>query len=212
MQKDLISIVIPCFNEQEMVPIFYDEMQKIMAATQIVDFELIYINDGSLDGTLERMRALAKIDDRVRYLSFSRNFGKEAAMYAGLQHTAGDYVAVMDVDLQDPPDLLPVMYKTLKKEAYDCVGTKRIDHNGEPKIRSFFAKLFYKIMNRISDNYIVDGARDYRLMTRRMVNAVLEMTEYNRFSKGIFTWVGFETKYIEYSNVERSAGKTSWSF
>ena len=126
MQKDLISIVIPCFNEQEMVPIFYDEMQKIMAATQIVDFELIYINDGSLDGTLERMRALAKIDDRVRYLSFSRNFGKEAAMYAGLQHTAGDYVAVMDVDLQDPPDLLPVMYKTLKKEAYDCVGTKRI--------------------------------------------------------------------------------------
>lgn len=212
MQKDLISIVIPCFNEQEMVPIFYAEMQKIIAATQIVDFELIFVNDGSSDGTLERMRALAKMDDRVRYLSFSRNFGKEAAMYAGLQHTAGDYVAVMDVDLQDPPDLLPVMYKALKKEAYDCVGTKRVDRNGEPKIRSFFAKLFYKIMNRISDNYIVDGARDYRLMTRRMVDAVLEMTEYNRFSKGIFTWVGFETKYIEYSNVERPAGKTSWSF
>ena len=212
MQKELISIVIPCFNEQEMVPIFYNEMDKIMAATHIIDFELIFVNDGSSDDTLESMRALAKQDERVRYLSFSRNFGKEAAMYAGLQHTTGDYVAVMDVDLQDPPALLPVMYKTLKKETYDCVGTKRVDRNGEPKIRSFFAKLFYKLMNRISDNYIVDGARDYRLMTRRMVDAVLEMTEYNRFSKGIFTWVGFDTKYIEYSNVERPAGKTSWSF
>ena len=212
MQKDLISIVIPCFNEQEMAPIFYAEMKKIMAATQIVDFELIFVNDGSSDDTLESMRTLARMDSRVRYLSFSRNFGKEAAMYAGLQSATGDYVAVMDVDLQDPPELLPSMYKTLKKEAFDCVGTKRVNRNGEPRIRSFFAKMFYKLINRISDNYIVDGARDYRLMTRRMVDAVLEMTEYNRFSKGIFTWVGFETKYIEYSNVERSAGKTSWSF
>ena len=212
MQKDLISIVIPCFNEQEMVPIFYAEMKKNMAATQIVDFELIFVNDGSSDDTLESMRTLARMDNRVRYLSFSRNFGKEAAMYAGLQSATGDFVAVMDVDLQDPPELLPSMYKTLKKEAFDCVGTKRVNRNGEPRIRSFFAKMFYKLINRISDNYIVDGARDYRLMTRRMVDAVLQMTEYNRFSKGIFTWVGFETKYIEYSNVERPAGKTSWSF
>ncbi|WP_264372329.1 glycosyltransferase family 2 protein [Jeotgalibaca porci] len=195
-----------------MIPIFYAEMKKNMAATQIVDFELIFVNDGSSDNTLESMRTLARMDNRVRYLSFSRNFGKEAAMYAGLQSATGDYVAVMDVDLQDPPELLPSMYKTLKKEAFDCVGTKRVDRNGEPRIRSFFAKMFYKLINRISDNYIVDGARDYRLMTRRMVDAVLQMTEYNRFSKGIFTWVGFETKYIEYSNVERQAGKTSWSF
>lgn len=195
-----------------MVPIFYAEMQKIMAATQIVDFELVFVNDGSSDQTLESMRMLARMDSRVRYLSFSRNFGKEAAMYAGLQSATGDFVAVMDVDLQDPPELLPSMYKTLKKEAFDCVGTKRVNRNGEPRIRSFFAKMFYKLINRISDNYIVDGARDYRLMTRRMVDAVLQMTEYNRFSKGIFTWVGFETKYIEYSNVERPAGKTSWSF
>lgn len=212
MQKDLISIVVPCFNEEEMVPLFYGEMAGIMAGTQSVDFELIFVNDGSSDKTLSELRQLAESDERVRYLSFSRNFGKEAAMYAGLKHAKGDFVAVMDVDLQDPPELLPTMYKTLKTENYDCVGTKRIDRNGEPKIRSFFAKLFYKIMNRISDNYIVDGARDYRLMTRRMVDAVLEMTEYNRFSKGIFTWVGFETKYLEYSNVERPAGKTSWSF
>lgn len=195
-----------------MLPIYYEEMYKIMENSNVVDFELIFVNDGSSDGTINQLRALARQDVRVRYLSFSRNFGKEAAMYAGLQSATGDYVAVMDVDLQDPPELLPSMYKTLKKEAFDCVGTKRVNRNGEPRIRSFFAKMFYKLINRISDNYIVDGARDYRLMTRRMVDAVLEMTEYNRFSKGIFTWVGFETKYIEYSNVERSAGKTSWSF
>ncbi len=195
-----------------MLPIYYEEMYKIMENSNVVDFELIFVNDGSSDGTINQLRALARQDVRVRYLSFSRNFGKEAAMYAGLQSATGDYVAVMDVDLQDPPELLPSMYKTLKKEAFDCVGTKRVNRNGEPRIRSFFAKVFYKLINRISDNYIVDGARDYRLMTRRMVDAVLEMTEYNRFSKGIFTWVGFETKYIEYSNVERPAGKTSWSF
>lgn len=212
LENDLISIIIPCFNEEEMVPLFYNKMADIMAATQIVDFELIFVNDGSVDETLVVLRQLAEADERVRYLSFSRNFGKEAAMFAGLQHATGDYVAVMDVDLQDPPELLPVMYKTLKSEQWDCVGTKRVNRNGEPRIRSFFAASFYKVINRISDNYIVDGARDYRLMSRQMVDAILEMTEYNRFSKGIFTWVGFDTKYIEYRNVERPAGKTSWSF
>lgn len=212
LENDLISIIIPCFNEEEMVPLFYNKMADIMAATQIVDFELIFVNDGSVDETLDVLRQLAEADERVRYLSFSRNFGKEAAMFAGLQHATGDYVAVMDVDLQDPPELLPVMYKTLKSEQWDCVGTKRVNRNGEPRIRSFFAASFYKVINRISDNYIVDGARDYRLMSRQMVDAILEMTEYNRFSKGIFTWVGFDTKYIEYRNVERPAGKTSWSF
>ncbi|AQS52676.1 Putative glycosyltransferase CsbB [Jeotgalibaca dankookensis] len=212
MENDLISIIIPCFNEEEMVPLFYNKMADIMAATQIVDFELIFVNDGSVDETLDVLRQLSEADERVRYLSFSRNFGKEAAMFAGLQHATGDYVAVMDVDLQDPPELLPVMYKTLKSEQWDCVGTKRVNRNGEPRIRSFFAASFYKVINRISDNYIVDGARDYRLMSRQMVDAILEMTEYNRFSKGIFTWVGFDTKYIEYRNVERPAGKTSWSF
>ncbi|UJF16704.1 glycosyltransferase family 2 protein [Jeotgalibaca sp. MA1X17-3] len=208
----MISIVIPCFNEEEMLPLFYKEMKTIMDGTEIVDFELIFVNDGSSDQTLAMLRELSYYDERTRYLSFSRNFGKEAAIYAGLEHSKGDFVAVMDADLQDPPMLLPVMYKTLKTKEYDCIGTKRVDRNGEPKVRSFFAKSFYKIMNRISDNQIVEGARDYRLMTRRMVDAVLEMTEYNRFSKGIFTWVGFETKYIEYSNVERPAGNTSWSF
>lgn len=212
LQKDLISIVIPCFNEEEMLPLFYKEIKTIMDGTEIVDFELIFVNDGSSDKTLSMLRELSNYDKRTRYLSFSRNFGKEAAIYAGLEYAKGDFVAVMDADLQDPPMLLPVMYKTLKTEDYDCIGTKRVDRNGEPKIRSFFAKSFYKIMNRISDNQIVEGARDYRLMTRRMVDAVLEMTEYNRFSKGIFTWVGFDTKYIEYSNVERPAGNTSWSF
>ncbi|MDE1548169.1 glycosyltransferase family 2 protein [Jeotgalibaca caeni] len=212
MQKDLISIIIPCFNEEEMVPLFYEKIFEIMEGTAIVDFELLFINDGSSDQTLSILRELATTDSRVHYFSFSRNFGKEAAIYAGLQHAEGDYVAVMDVDLQDPPELLPSMYRTLKTEDYDCVGTKRVNREGEPRIRSFFAKYFYKLINRISDTDIVDGARDYRLMTRKMVDAVLEMTEYNRFSKGIFSWVGFETKYLEYSNVERHAGKTSWSF
>ena len=212
MTKEFISLIIPCFNEEEMVPIFYQAMLAVMEELNQCDVELIFINDGSTDNTLDQMRSLAQADSRVHYLSFSRNFGKEAAMYAGLKHAKGDFVAVMDVDLQDPPNLLPTMYRTLKNSDYDCVGTKRVDRQGEPVIRSFFAKGFYKLINRISDNHIVDGARDYRLMTRQMVDAVLELTEYNRFSKGIFTWVGFETKYIEYSNIERPAGKTSWSF
>ena len=212
LQKDLLSIVVPCFNEEKMLLLFYKEMKKIMGATEVVNFEIILVNDGSSDKTLSMMRELSIQDERVHYLSFSRNFGKEAAMYAGLQRAQGDFIAVMDADLQDPPMLLPEMYKTLKTEDYDCIGTKRGDRNGEPKVRSFFAKSFYKLINRISDNHIVEGARDYRMMTRRMVDAVLDMTEYNRFSKGIFTWVGFDTKYIEYSNVERPAGNTSWSF
>lgn len=212
MERDLISLIIPCFNEKEMVPIFYKTMIVVMEELNQCDVELIFINDGSTDNTLDQMRSLSLADSRVHYLSFSRNFGKEAAMYAGLKHAKGDFVAVMDVDLQDPPNLLPTMYRTLKNSDYDCVGTKRVDRQGEPVIRSFFAKGFYKLINRISDNHIVDGARDYRLMTRQMVDAVLELTEYNRFSKGIFTWVGFETKYMEYSNIERPAGKTSWSF
>lgn len=195
-----------------MLPLYYQEMQTIMNHTHTVDFELLFINDGSTDQSLDVIRGLAQKDFRVRYLSFSRNFGKEAALYAGLQRAKGDFVAVMDADLQDPPSLLPEMYKELKASDYDCIGTKRVDRTGEPPIRSFFARQFYKLINRISDTEIVDGARDYRLMTRRMVDAVLKVTEYNRFSKGIFSWVGFETKYIEYRNVERQAGETSWSF
>ena len=212
MQKDLISIVIPCFNEQEMIPIFYAEMQKIMVANQIVDFELVFVNDGSSDETMKSIRTLASVDSYVRYLSFSRNFGKEAAMYAGLKNAKGDYVVVMDVDLQDPPALLPEMYQLIKNSNFDCIGTRRSTRDGEPPIRSFFARQFYKLINRISDTEIVDGARDYRMMTRQMVDAILEMSEYNRFSKGIFSWVGFETKYLEYKNQERIAGETSWSF
>ena len=212
MLKDLISIIVPCFNEEAMLPIYYEEMYKIMENSNVVDFELIFVNDGSKDRTLDVLREMAREDSRVRYLSFSRNFGKEAAMYAGMQHAEGDFVAVMDVDLQDPPMLLPSMYRTLKSEDYDCVATRRIDRTGEPKICSFFAKSFYKLINRISETEIVEGARDYRLMNRKMVDAILEMSEYNRFSKGIFSWVGFNTKYVEYSNVERAAGETSWSF
>lgn len=195
-----------------MLPLYYQEMRKIMDHTRIVDFELVLVNDGSTDGTLAVLRDLAQEDTRVRYVSFSRNFGKEAALYAGLQRAKGDFVAVMDADLQDPPRLLPDMYRELKAGDYDCIGTKRSDRKGEPPIRSFFARQFYKLINRISDTEIVDGARDYRLMTRQMVDAVLQVTEYNRFSKGIFSWIGFHTKYIEYENIERPAGETSWSF
>ena len=206
-----ISLVVPCYNEEAVIKLFYAEIQKIEKNFTDVEFEIIFINDGSRDKTLELMRELSKNDD-VRYVSFSRNFGKEAAMYAGLEASSGDYVAIMDADLQDPPALLKKMYEILESGEYDSVATRRVTRKGEPVIRSFFARLYYKIINKISKTEIVDGARDFRLMTRQMVNAVLEVKEYNRFSKGIFSWVGFRTKWLEYENIERAAGETKWSF
>lgn len=212
MKQELISIVVPCYNEEEMIPLFYKEMEAVKKLLS-AEIEYIFINDGSSDETLSVLRELSKINNkRVRYISFSRNFGKEAALYAGLRNALGDYVTVMDVDLQDPPELLPKMFNLIKEENYDCIGTRRVNRDGEPPIRSFFAKRFYRIINQISETEIVDGARDYRLMTRQMVNAILEVTEYNRFSKGIFSWVGFKTKYLEFKNQERIAGETTWSF
>lgn len=207
-----ISIIVPCFNEEESLPLFYAEMEKIKS--QIDDnFEYIFVNDGSKDRTLQVLRDLNQADKNVHYLSFSRNFGKEAALYAGLKHATGDLVTVMDADLQDPPELLLTMKSMLEKNPdLDCVGTRRTTRDGEPPIRSFFAKMFYKLINKISQVEMVDGARDFRLMRRQMVDAILEVSEYNRFSKGIFAWVGFRTEYLEYKNVERVAGKTSWSF
>lgn len=207
-----ISIIVPCYNEQEALPLFYEEITKVAADMKKVKFEFLFINDGSKDNTLEILRLLSKKDKRVRYISFSRNFGKEAAMYAGFENSTGDYVAVMDADLQDPPSLLPEMFEAIKKEGYDSVATRRVTRKGEPPIRSFFARIFYKIINKISKADIVDGARDYRLMKRQMVDAILSMSEYNRFSKGIFGWVGFNTKWIAYENIERVAGETKWNF
>lgn len=211
----MISIIVPCYNEEEALPLFLPELQKVadeMTAAHKEEFEFLFINDGSKDRTLELLRRFSREDSRVRYISFSRNFGKEAGMYAGLQNAMGDYVAVMDADMQDPPSLLPTMYELLQTGEYDCVGTRRQDRKGEPPVRSFFAHLFYKIINRISDADIVDGARDFRLMTRTMVDAIVSMSEYNRFSKGIFGWVGFRTKWLSYENIERVAGQTKWSF
>ncbi len=210
-KKDLLSIIVPCFNEQEALPIFYDELNKVLKNMDI-DHEIILVDDGSRDETLKVMRELAKKDKKIRYLSFSRNFGKEAAMYAGFINARGDYALTMDADMQDPPSLLPKMYEIIKTGEYDSVATRRVDRKGESKIRSFFARLFYKIINRISDAQIVDGARDFRLMDRRMLDAIISMCEYNRFSKGIFGWVGFKTYWLDFENVERVAGKTSWSF
>ena len=212
MSKDIISIVVPCHNEEEMVPIFHKEITAVSEQLPDAVFEMIFVNDGSKDATLAELKRLASLDERVHYLSFSRNFGKEAAMVAGLRHATGNYVAVMDADLQDPPAMLVEMVALIRTGEYDCIGTKRLDRKGEPPIRSFFARQFYQLINRISDTEIVDGARDFRLMTRQMVDAVLDMTEYNSFSKGIFSWVGFETKYLSYENQERVAGKTTWSF
>lgn len=213
MKTELISIVVPCFNEEESIPLFYAALEKERESLINADIEYIFVNDGSKDNTLNVLRSLAKEDkERVKFISFSRNFGKEAGLYAGLQQATGDYVAVMDVDLQDPPEMLPEMLQIIREEEYDCVGTRRVSRDGEPPIRSFFARQFYRIINNISETEIVDGARDYRLMTRQMVNAILSMEEYNRFSKGIFSWVGFDTKYLEYKNQERVAGETSWSF
>lgn len=211
-----MSIVVPCYNEQDTVSLFYAEMNRVAEqggeGVALPELELIFVDDGSSDQTAEIIRQLCQKDPRVRLLSFSRNFGKEAAIYAGLKAATGAYVATMDVDLQDPPDLLPAMYETLRTGEYDCVATRRVTRKGEPPIRSFFARAFYRLINRISDTQIVDGARDYRLMTRQMVDAVLSMREYNRFSKGIFSWVGFKTKWLSYENVERAAGETKWSF
>lgn len=207
-----VSLVIPVYNEQESLPLFYEELKKVRAQMKEQEFELLFVDDGSKDNSIGIIKELALKDEAVKYVSFSRNFGKEAAMYAGFVHSTGDYVAVMDADLQDPPSLLPEMYRSIKEEGYDSVATRRTTRKGEPKIRSFFARRFYKLINRISDADIVDGARDYRLMTRTMVDAIIKMSEVNRFSKGIFGWIGFNTKWIAYENVERVAGETKWSF
>ena len=209
---DKISLVIPVFNEQESLNLFYEELNRVTQEMSSQAFEILFIDDGSTDSSLTIIKDLAKADERVRYISFSRNFGKEAAMYAGFVHSTGDFVAVMDADLQDPPSLLPEMYKGVTEEGYDSVATRRVTRKGEPRIRSFFARRFYKLINRISDANIVDGARDYRLMTRKMVDAIIKMSEVNRFSKGIYGWIGFNTKWLAYDNVERVAGKTKWSF
>lgn len=207
----LISIIIPCFNEEEAIPLFYDALIKETAAMD-TDLELIFVDDGSRDNTLAQMKKLRERDQRVHYISFSRNFGKEGAMFAGMEAAKGDYIAIMDVDLQDPPALLPQMLEGIEAEGYDCVATRRVTRKGEPKVRSFFARMFYRMINRISKTEIVDGARDFRLMTRQMVSSILELREVSRFSKGIFSWVGYRTKWLEYENVERVAGETKWSF
>ncbi|MBO4902903.1 MAG: glycosyltransferase family 2 protein [Lachnospiraceae bacterium] len=212
----LLSVVVPCYNEEEAIPYFYEEMQKVRGVFgekyPDVAFELLFIDDGSSDQTLRVIRELRQKDDSVHYVSFSRNFGKEAGIYAGLKHSKGDLVVLMDADLQDPPALLPEMYEAIVKEGYDSAATRRVTRKGEPPIRSFFARCFYRLINKMSKTEIVDGARDYRIMTRTMVNAILEMCEYNRFTKGIYSWVGFRTKWIAYENIERVAGETKWSF
>lgn len=208
----LISLIIPCYNEEEVLPLLYPALGEVMDQLSRFDFELLFVNDGSRDGTLQVLRQLARQDSRVQFLSFSRNFGKEAAMYAGFCNARGDYVAVMDADMQDPPALLPQMIELLEGGAYDSVATRRVTRQGEPPIRSFCARMFYKLINRISDADIVDGARDFRLMRREMVDAIVSMGEYNRFSKGIFGWIGFRTCWLPYENVERAAGETKWSF
>ncbi len=209
----LLSVIVPCYNEEENVSLFYEELIKndTFFGEKGIEAEILYIDDGSTDRTVEEVKKLREKDERVRLVSFSRNFGKEAAIYAGLEHCRGDYAVLMDVDLQDPPSLLPEMIRGLE-EGYDSVATRRVSRKGEPPVRSFFARLFYKLMKKISKTEIMDGARDYRLMTRQMVNAILSMQEYNRFTKGIFGWVGFRTKWLEYENVERARGETKWSF
>lgn len=206
-----LSVIVPCYNEQEALPIFYTEITQVLSRCEIT-YELILVDDGSSDNTLPELRALSEKDSRVVYLSFSRNFGKEAAMFAGFCNASGDYIAIMDADLQDPPALLPKMLKILESEDYDCVATRRVSRKGEPPIRSWFARKFYQLINRISDVDIVDGARDFRLMKKSMVEAIVAMNEYNRFSKGIFAWVGFRTYWLPYENIERVAGETKWSF
>lgn len=211
-----LSIVVPCYNEEEALPVFYAAILPVMgelqACGEIGDFELIFVDDGSRDGTLNQLKLLAQKDCHVKYFSFSRNFGKEAALLCGLRESSGDYVVTMDVDLQDPPGLIPEMLRGVTQEGFDCAGTRRVTRKGEPPVRSFFARQFYRIMRSLTDIEVVDGARDFRLMSRPMVNAIISMPERIRFSKGIFPWVGFKTRWFEYENIERSAGSTKWSF
>lgn len=207
-----VSIIVPCYNEEESIPLFYEEIDKVFSEMEDIKLELIYVLDGCRDNSLKIVKKLSNSDKRVKYISFSRNFGKEAAMWAGLNRATGDYAAVMDVDLQHPPKLIPEMLRLIKEEDYDIVGTRRITRKGEPKIRSFFAKRFYKIINKMSNVEMIDGLGDFRLMTRQVVDSILELREYNRYSKGLFSFVGYNTKCIEYENIERVAGKTKWSF
>lgn len=206
-----LTLIVPCYNEEEALPYFYEEVCRVVGELNY-ETELLFVNDGSKDNTLSVIKGFAEKDERVKYLSFSRNFGKEGAMYAGFCNASGDLVAVMDADMQDPPSLLPKMLELIESGEYDSVATRRVNRKGEPKIRSFFARMFYKLMGRISDADIVDGARDFRLMKRKMVDAIVSMGETNRFSKGIFGWIGFKTYWLEYENVERVAGETKWSF
>ena len=210
--KETLSLVVPCYNEEEALPIFYDEACKVVSDMTELNIEFMFIDDGSKDNTMKVVKELTEKDDRVHFVSFSRNFGKEAAIYAGLDNAIGDYVAILDADLQDPPSLLPEMMEIIKTKDCDSVGTRRVNRKGEPPIRSFFARRFYRIMNKISHTEVVDGARDFQLMNRKVVNAILSMGEYNRFSKGIFGWVGYKKEWLEYENIERSAGETKWSF
>ena len=209
---DKITVVVPCYNEEEALFPFFDAVTMVAQQMSDVQFEYLFIDDGSKDGTLSKIQELEQRNSCVKYISFSRNFGKEAGIYAGLENATGDYVVIMDADLQDPPSLLPEMYHAVTQEGYDCIGSRRVTRRGEPPIRSFFARMFYKIINRMSDAEIVDGARDFQLMSRKVVNAILSMGEYNRFSKGIFGWIGFKKKWLEYENIERVAGETKWSF
>ena len=211
-RSPIISTVTPCYNEEAAIPLFYQELCRVAESMSDVEFEFFFIDDGSKDRTLSILRELSEKDNRVHYVSFSRNFGKEAGIYAGLQNSVGDYVAILDADMQDPPSLLPEMYRIVTEEEYDCVGTRRVDRKGEPPIRSLFARMFYRLINRISKTEVVDGARDFQLMSRKVVEAILSVGEYNRFSKGIFGWIGFKKKWLEYENVERVAGETKWSF
>jgi len=204
-----LSIICPCYNEEESIDIFYNELMNELGS---LDYELIFIDDGSSDNTLINIKNLTILDKNIKFISFSRNFGKESAIYAGLELSSGDYVVLIDVDLQDPPNYVPKMIDIVESTDYDIIATRRVSRKGEPIIRSFFARLFYKLINRISNLELVDGARDYRLMTRQVVNSILELKEYNRFSKGLFNWVGFKTKWLEYENLERVAGESSWSF
>ena len=209
---DKISVAVPCYNEEAALEPFFAAVSAVAEQMPDVEFEFLFIDDGSRDKTLEKIQDLAQRDSRVKYISFSRNFGKEAGIYAGLENADGDYVVIMDADLQDPPVLLPEMYRSIKEEGYDCVGSRRVTRKGEPPIRSFFARVFYKLINKMSDSEIVDGARDFQMMNRQVVDAILSMGEYNRFSKGIFGWIGFKKKWLEYENIERVAGETKWSF